>query len=43
MAALLERKGYGTDSLHARLVGGGVHHESAWAERFPDAMRFWLG
>ena len=43
MTALLERKGYGADSLRATLVGGGVHRESAWAERFPDAMRFLLG
>jgi predicted alpha/beta superfamily hydrolase len=43
MTALLERKGYGPDRLRSTLVAGGVHHESAWAERFPDAMRFWLG
>ncbi len=43
MAALLERKGYGLDRLHAAVVPGGLHIESAWAERFPDAMRFWLG
>ena len=42
MAALLERKGYGTDRLHAAVVPGGLHIESAWAERF-QAMRFWLG
>jgi len=42
MAALLERKGYGPDRLRSSLVAGGIHHESAWAERFPDAMRFWL-
>jgi predicted alpha/beta superfamily hydrolase len=42
LAVLLEQKGYGED-LHAELVPGGVHHESAWAERFPDVMRFWLG
>jgi predicted alpha/beta superfamily hydrolase len=43
MAALLERKGYGPDRLSAAVVPGGLHIESAWAERFPDAMRFWLG
>jgi len=43
MATLLERKGYGPDRLHAAVVPGGVHIESAWAARFPDAMRFWLG
>jgi predicted alpha/beta superfamily hydrolase len=43
MRGLLESKGYGGDRLRATLVPGGVHRESAWAERFPDAMRFWLG
>jgi predicted alpha/beta superfamily hydrolase len=43
MTRLLERKGYGPDRLRSTLVHGGIHHESAWAERFPDAMRFWLG
>jgi predicted alpha/beta superfamily hydrolase len=43
MTALFQRKGYGPDRLHATLVSEGVHHESAWAERFPDAIRFWLG
>ncbi len=42
LAGILEGKGYGGD-LHAEIVPGGVHHESAWAQRFPDAMRFWLG
>jgi predicted alpha/beta superfamily hydrolase len=28
--------------LRAAVVPGGVHHESAWAERFPDAVRWWL-
>ena len=43
MTAMLERKGYGPDRLHAAVVPGGRHIESAWAARFPDAMRFWLG
>jgi predicted alpha/beta superfamily hydrolase len=43
MTRLLERKGYGPDRLRSTLVAGGMHRESAWAERFPDAMRFWLG
>ena len=42
MAALLRRKGYGAEDLRAVLDRGGVHHESAWARRFPDAMRFLL-
>lgn len=39
---VLERKGYEGDRLRATLVRGGIHRESAWAERFPDVMRFWL-
>ena len=42
MRELLERKGYGNDRLQATLVPGGIHRESAWGERFPDVMRFWL-
>jgi predicted alpha/beta superfamily hydrolase len=42
MRALLERKGYRDDRLRATLVPGGIHLESAWGERFPDVMRFWL-
>ena len=38
-----KRKGYEGDRLHATLVPGGIHRDSAWAERFPDVMRFWLG
>lgn len=29
--------------LRALLVGGGVHHESAWADRSPSILRFLLG
>ena len=42
MCALLGDKGYGPERLHSRLEPGGSHHESAWARRFPDAMRFFL-
>jgi predicted alpha/beta superfamily hydrolase len=42
MAALLRRKGYGDDDLRAVLEPGGVHSESAWARRLPDALRFLL-
>jgi predicted alpha/beta superfamily hydrolase len=43
MRGLLGRKGYTGDRMRATLVPGGIHRESAWAERFPDVMRFWLG
>ncbi len=43
METVLGRKGYGPDRLRATVVRGARHHESAWAERFPHAMRFWLG
>lgn len=43
LAGILERKGYGADRMRATIVPGARHHESAWAVRFPDAMRFWLG
>ena len=41
MSALLRAKGF-TDDLLVVLDRGGVHHESAWARRFPNAMRFLL-
>jgi predicted alpha/beta superfamily hydrolase len=43
MSALLRRQGYGDDRLRVVLDRGGIHHESAWARRFPEAMRFLLG
>ena len=42
MAAVLADKGFGPDRLATVLEVGGRHHESAWARRFPDAMRFFL-
>jgi predicted alpha/beta superfamily hydrolase len=42
MSALLRQKGFGDDDLRVVLDRGGIHHESAWARRFPDAMRFLL-
>jgi predicted alpha/beta superfamily hydrolase len=43
MAALLRERGYGDGSLLAVLDEDAVHHESVWARRFPDAVRFLLG
>jgi predicted alpha/beta superfamily hydrolase len=39
---LLVRKGYPASDLHFEVAAGAPHHESAWAERFPGMMRFWL-
>ena len=42
MAALLRTKGYGDDELRTVFEPGGVHLDSAWARRLPDAFRFLL-
>ena len=42
MRALLETKGLTGDRLRAVLDEGGIHHETAWARRLPDALRFLL-
>jgi len=42
MVDLLEELGYGEDELEFVLEDGAVHHEDAWARRFPDAARFLL-
>ena len=43
MRDLLERKGYrpGENLLYVEEEGG-IHHESSWARRLPDALRFLL-
>lgn len=43
MTALLRSKGYDGVSLRTILDRGGTHHESVWARRFPEALRFLLG
>ncbi len=43
MEALLREKGYTANDLKFVVEAGGVHHESAWARRLPDALRFLLG
>lgn len=43
MTDLLRRKGYRDAELRTVLDHGGIHHETAWARRFPGAMRFLLG
>lgn len=42
MAALLREQGYGDDALRTVFEPGGVHLESAWARRLPNALRFLL-
>jgi predicted alpha/beta superfamily hydrolase len=42
MTELLRRKGYDEETLLAVLDRGAVHHESEWARRLPDALRFLL-
>jgi predicted alpha/beta superfamily hydrolase len=43
MRGLLERQGLDDGSLLTVLEAGGVHHESVWARRLPNAFRFLLG
>lgn len=43
MDALLRRKGYKPEDLLFVIDKGGIHHETAWGRRLPDALRFLLG
>jgi predicted alpha/beta superfamily hydrolase len=38
--AILRRSGLGDDRLRLVIEEGGTHHESAWARRFPEALKF---
>jgi predicted alpha/beta superfamily hydrolase len=42
MTALLRQRGFDHSSLRAVLEPGGAHHETDWARRLPDALRFLL-
>ena len=42
MTGLLRARGFDDRSLCAVLEPGGAHHESDWARRLPDALRFLL-
>lgn len=42
LAAVLERLGY-DEELDFVVEAEAIHHEDAWARRFPDAVRFLLG
>jgi predicted alpha/beta superfamily hydrolase len=43
MSTLLRRQGFDDRSLRTVLEQGGAHHETDWARRLPDALRFLLG
>ena len=43
LAGILRRAGFDDKRLKVELEEGGSHHESAWARRFPDALRFLFG
>ena len=42
MTSLLRSRGFDDGSLRAVLERGGAHHETDWARRLPDALRFLL-
>jgi predicted alpha/beta superfamily hydrolase len=42
MADLLRGMGYDESQLRFVVEDGAIHHETAWARRFPDAARFLL-
>jgi predicted alpha/beta superfamily hydrolase len=43
LAAILQRSGLNEQRLRLVIEEGGTHHESAWARRFPEALRFLFG
>jgi hypothetical protein len=43
LAGILGRAGLGDDRMELLIDEGGTHHESAWARRFPEALRFLFG
>jgi len=43
LAAILRRAGLDDRNLKLLIDHGATHHESAWARRFPDALRFLFG
>lgn len=40
LAAILRRRGLDEHRLRLLIEDGGTHHESAWARRFPEALKF---
>jgi predicted alpha/beta superfamily hydrolase len=43
MAGILYRAGLDDNRLRLVIEDGGTHHESAWARRFPEALKFLFG
>ncbi len=43
LAGILRRSGFDEKRLRLQIVEGATHHESAWAQRFPEALRFLFG
>ena len=43
LAAILRRHGLDEDRVRLVIEPGGSHHESAWARRFPEALKFLFG
>ncbi len=43
LAAILRRCGLDDHRLRLVIEEGGIHHESAWARRFPEALTFLFG
>ncbi|MFZ0808954.1 MAG: alpha/beta hydrolase-fold protein [Candidatus Sulfotelmatobacter sp.] len=43
LAGIFRRAGLGDDRMELVIDEGGTHHESAWARRFPEALRFLYG
>jgi predicted alpha/beta superfamily hydrolase len=43
LAAILRRAGLDDQRLHLTVEDGATHHESSWARRFPEALRFLFG
>ncbi len=41
--AILRRRGLDENRLRLVIEEGGTHHESAWARRFPEALKFLFG
>jgi predicted alpha/beta superfamily hydrolase len=43
LAGILRRAGLNDQRLRLAIGDGATHHESAWAQRFPEALRFLFG
>src|SRR3984957_6144760 len=43
LAGIIRRSGVNEKRLRLVIAEGAVHHESAWAQRFPEALKFLFG